>query len=269
MISQLLVCTKTIQTVDADRPLVPRLSAASTILLLQNGCGVIDALNAELFRDEHTRPNYIIGVTSHGVGMDGSFCIRHTGPSATSFGPVPRASTKAGESTPNSPSPIQEYLLETLCRSNRLNAKSYTFANAFQAQLEKLAVNAFCNPLCGIHAAKNKFLFSLPATRRAILTEISAIVLAMPELEGVRELPERFSVDSLERTVNGVLQKTRDTTCSMVWDLEHNRLTEVGFINGYWQWRGKELGIATPVNDMLVELITLRETGSLPVERSD
>lgn len=88
-------------------------------------------------------------------------------------------------------------------------------------------------PLCGIHAAKNNFLFSLPATRRAILIEISAIVLAMPELEGIRELPERFSVESLERTVNGVLHNTRDTTCSTGCDLKHNRNTEVGFINGY------------------------------------
>lgn len=91
----------------------------------------------------------------------------------------------------------------------------------------------------------------------------------MPELEGIRELPERLSVESLERTVNGVLHNTRDTTCSMVWDLKHNRNTEVGFIKGYWQRRGKGLEIATPVNSMLLELITLRETRSLPVERSD
>lgn len=136
MIPQFLVCTKTIQTIDAVRPLVPRLSAASTIILLQNGYGVTDALNAELFRDELTRPNYIIGVTSHGVEMDGSFCIRHKGPSATSFGPVPRAGTKPRESTPVNLSRTQVHLLETLCRSNRLNAKSYTFADAFQAQLE-------------------------------------------------------------------------------------------------------------------------------------
>lgn len=45
----LLVCTKTIQTVDAIRPLAGRMTAASTILLLQNECGVIDVLNDELF----------------------------------------------------------------------------------------------------------------------------------------------------------------------------------------------------------------------------
>ena len=48
-ISHLLVCTKTIQTVDAIRPLAGRLTAASTILPLQNEFGVIDVLNDELF----------------------------------------------------------------------------------------------------------------------------------------------------------------------------------------------------------------------------
>lgn len=81
----------------------------------------------------------------------------------------------------------------------------------------------------------------------------------MPELKGVPNVSERFGVDQLEQTVNGVLHKTRDTTCSMVWDLQLKRNTEVGFINGYWQRRGRELGIATPVNDMLSELVTYRE----------
>lgn len=68
-ISRSLVCTKTIQTVDAIRPLAGRLTAASTILLLQNGCGVIDVPNRELFKEEQNRPNHVIGVTSHGVGQ--------------------------------------------------------------------------------------------------------------------------------------------------------------------------------------------------------
>ena len=112
--------------------------------------------------------------------------------------------------------PTRKYLLDTLCQSQQLNAKSYTYIDAFQAQLEKLAVNAFCNPECALHDAENWFLFSLPATRRAILRVISDVVLAMPELEGAPGLLERFSIETLEHTVNGVLHKTRDTTCSMV-----------------------------------------------------
>lgn len=184
-ISHLLVCTKTIQTVEAIRPLVGRLTAASTILLLQNGCGVMDALNQELFQEEQNRPSYVIGITSHGVGLKSPFSINHAGPSATSLGAVSRASPTAGQPDLPELCPAQECLLDTLCQSERINAKAYTLADAFKAQLEKLAVNAFCNPLCAIHDAKNGFLFTLPATRRAILSEIADVVLAMPELSGI------------------------------------------------------------------------------------
>lgn len=43
------------------------------------------------FQEEQNRPSYIIEVTLHGVGLDSPFSIKHTGPSATSFGAVPRA----------------------------------------------------------------------------------------------------------------------------------------------------------------------------------
>ena len=62
MISHLVVYTKAIQTVDAIRSLVSRLTAVSRILLLQNGCGIIDVLNKELFQDDQNRPNYVIGM---------------------------------------------------------------------------------------------------------------------------------------------------------------------------------------------------------------
>lgn len=157
--------------------------------------------------------------------------------------------------------PTQKYLLDTLCQSQQLNAKSYTYIDAFQAQLKELAVNAFCNPTCALHDAENWFLLSLPAIRRAILRVISDVVLAVPKLEGAPGSLGRCSIEALEHTVNGVLHKTRDTTCSMVWGLRSNRKTEVEFINSCWQRRGRELGVAAPVNDMLLELISLRETG--------
>lgn len=93
----------------------------------------------------------------------------------------------------------------------------------FQIQLEKLAVNAFCNPLCALNNAKNGFLFTLPEVRRAILKEISAVVLALPELRNVPGVRERLAVERLEATVNRILTQTAETTCSMVWDLRAGR----------------------------------------------
>lgn len=100
----------------------------------------------------------------------------------------------------------------------------------------------------------------MPEARREILTEISKVVLALPELQHVPGVAERFSVDRLEDTVNGIIQTTFHATCSMVCDVRAGRETEVKFINGWWLRMGRAVGIQTPVNDRLVEQI-LERTG--------
>lgn len=94
--------------------------------------------------------------------------------------------------------------------------------------------------------------------RRAILTEISEIVLSLPKLKDVPGLKERFSVGRLEQTVHGIIENTANTTCSMVWGLRSERETEIYFINGSWSRMDRMLGVRTPVNDELVEKILER-----------
>ncbi|KAJ6032899.1 hypothetical protein N7460_001185 [Penicillium canescens] len=255
VIENLIVAAKTTQTVSALRPLRHRLTPQSNVLFLQNGCGTIDEVNTQLFPKSVERPNYIVGVISHGVTLHKSFHITHTGCAATSLSPVPRSTENPTDGTEKASS----YLLDHLPLSPRLNATSYTYTEVLQIQLEKLAVNAFCNPLCALNDAENGFLFTIPEIRRAILTEISNVVCALPELQHVSNLKQRFAVDKLEATVNAIIEKTFHTTCSMVWDLRAGRQTEIKFINGYWVKRGKEVGVATPVNEDLVAKVGMQE----------
>lgn len=255
MIDHLIVSVKGPQTAAALKPLKHRLNASSHILFLQNGSGMIEAANKQVFTDQATRPNYMTGVISHGVTLNAPFDITHTGFAATSLGPVPRVNSGAGLAEPS-------YLLEALPLVPRFNAKSYSFLDVFQIQLEKLTVNAFCNPLCALNDAKNKYLFTIPEIRYNLLTEISKVIHGLPELRGVPGISQRFSVDRLEATVNGIIQKTAETTCSMVVDLRRRQRTEIQFINGYWCRRGREISVPTPINDSLVRQILERQGDS-------
>lgn len=252
IIDHLIVSVKGAQTTAALKPLKHRLNASSHILFLQNGSGMVEAANEEVFTDPATRPNYLAGVISHGVTLNSPFDITHTGFSATSLGPVPRSDSGTEATAPS-------YLLEALPLVPRFNATRYSTLDILQIQLEKLAVNAFCNPLCALSDAKNKFLFTIPDTRRALLTEISRVIQALPELRGIPGISERFSVDKLETTVNVIIRANSETTCSMVVDLRRGQKTEILFINGYWCRRGREVGIPTPINDSLVRRILERQ----------
>lgn len=56
-IEHLIVCVKATQTVSALESVKARLSRASTIVFLQNGCGMIDEVNDQLFAEPEHRPN--------------------------------------------------------------------------------------------------------------------------------------------------------------------------------------------------------------------
>lgn len=252
-IANLIVCVKSTQTVAALRPLLSRLSRDSTILFLQNGAGMIEQVNRDLWPDPDTQPSYMTGVISHGVGLNRSFDITHTGPSATSIGPVPRREALHPDTPPASPlSSSPSYMLENLPLIPRLNCKSYAWPDILQIQLEKLAVNALSNPLCALADSITAYLFTIPDTCRALMEEISTVILALPELQGVPGVAARFSARALESTVMDIIERNRETTCSMVWDMRAGRETEIRYINGYWARRGREVGVPTPINDDLV-----------------
>lgn len=211
-IENLIICVKAGGTVAALKSLTSRLSVKSTVLFMQNGSGMIE-VNRDLFPQEHLRPNYMIGVISHGVTQKSAFDVHHTGFAATSAGLVPRSSG-IPEQLEGGP-----LLATMLSQPPRLNLTVYNFVEAFQMQLEKLVINSFCNPYCALADSENGYLFTIPEERRAIIEECVSIILApLPELRTVpmSQLVQRFGADVLEATVNPIIHKTRHRTCSMV-----------------------------------------------------
>lgn len=258
MIEHLIVCVKATQTVAALRPLRFRITPRSNIMFLQNGAGMIEDVNEHLFQDPIIRPHYISGVISHGITKNAAFDITHTGLATTAIGHVPRSAPSMAGITDSSSSTQVSYLLQALPLVPRFNCQSYDWPGIFAVQFEKIATNAFCNPLCALADSPNKYLFTIPETCKAIMSEISSVILALPELKDLPNVAERFSPAALESTVMAIIDRTRETTCSMVWDLRAGRQTEIRYINGFWSRKGRELGIPTPINDDLIGKIETR-----------
>ncbi|KAG9192186.1 2-dehydropantoate 2-reductase [Alternaria panax] len=254
-ISDLIVCVKSTQAVAALRPLLPRLSRKSNVMFLQNGAGMIEDANTFLWPDAYARPNYLMGVISHGITLNRPFDITHTGPAAMSIGPVPRED--------NDMSHRSSRLLEILPLVTRLNCQAYPWPTILQLQLEKLACNALSNPICALEDAVTAYILSIPETCMRLMHEISSVVLALPELQGVERVKERFSAKALHSTVMDIIEKNRATTVSMVWDMRNKRETEIRYINGYWARRGREVGVKTPLNDELVERVQVMTADKL------
>jgi 2-dehydropantoate 2-reductase len=66
---------------------------------------------------------------------------------------------------------------------------------------------------------------------------------------------------AIEQHLN-LTMKAGPVKTSMWQDMEHGRPTEIEAMNGFVATKANELGLATPVNDMLASLIRMTESGS-------
>ncbi|CAN9181649.1 unnamed protein product [Alternaria alternata] len=293
-ISSLIICSKAPFVLQAISSVKHRLHKDSVVCFLQNGMGVIEEVNREIFPDPETRPHYMLGINSHGMhtSRDGRFTTVHAGFGTISLGILPHERdrnpnepyvpelrfTAPKDSKPVYPdepdklnpeypppssgkfpfTPNQRYLLRTLLRTPVLSAASFSPPDLLQMQLDKLAVNCIINPLTALLDARNGAVlnnYALTRTMRLLLSEISLVIRSLPELQYIPNVTQRFDPGRLETVVVAVAHRTRDNVSSMLADTRQGAQTEIDYINGWIVKRGEELGIRCAMNYMIMQLV--------------
>ncbi|KAH0607454.1 uncharacterized protein H6S33_002488 [Morchella sextelata] len=275
VIHNLIITTKAHQTAAALQPLSNRLTSESTVLVLQNGMGIIDELKDTVFPDPATRPCFVAGITTHGAYPKGPFTVIQKGIGSIQLGYVPsdaevlasqagsRISWFAPAAAPTPP-PLEdltsttEYLISTLLECPLLCAEHVPLHELLSMQAEKLAVNAVINPLTVMYDCRNGELlenFHITLTMRLLLQEVSAVLCALPELAGVAGRETRFAAERLYDVVVRVARATGENWSSMVQDVRGGKQTEVDYINGWVVRRARELGVAYTVNALMCAVV--------------
>ncbi|RMZ72953.1 2-dehydropantoate 2-reductase [Pyrenophora seminiperda CCB06] len=294
-INSLIVCCKAPYVLQNLSAVKHRLHKDSVILFLQNGMGIVEEVNREIFPDPATRPYYMLGINTHGLHTSPSsqrFTTVHAGYGTISLGILPhererdpsapyipdvRFTAKGGDGPihPDPPAalnpeypppssskppftPTQRYLLRTLLRAPVLGGTSFSPPDLLQMQLDKLAINCVVNPLTVLLDARNGALlnnWALSRTMRLLLAEISLVIRSLPELQYIPNVSQRFDPGRLETGVVAIAHRTRDNVSSMLADARQGTQTEIEYINGWIVARGEELGIRCTMNYMVMQLV--------------
>ncbi|KAL4862922.1 hypothetical protein BDV12DRAFT_190052 [Aspergillus spectabilis] len=274
----LIVSVKAPVTASALQTVRHRLTPNSTILFLQNGMGIIDEINEKVFPDLNQRPNYMVGIISHGLLRYNDFHVIHTGLGTTVLGPVLPQNSGTAALSDKEPdwAPSTKYLLRTLTLTPSLVAVAEPPSSVMLYQLEKLAMNSVINPLTALMGCRNgELLYNYSFTRimRLLLLEISSVICSLPELQSVPGIESRFSPERLRWMVTQLANKTEKNYSSMLQDVRANKPTEIEYLNGYIVRRGEELGIKCVVNYMIKHLVLAKqqqfrqkESSTIPVE---
>jgi 2-dehydropantoate 2-reductase len=229
-----IIFVKSIMTERAVEQNIELIGPETIVLSLQNGYGNIEQI--EKFVD---RERIIAGTTAHGATMVGPGIIKHAGEGQTHIGSV----TGSADSK-----------IEKICELlNKSGFNTTISSNVLKLIWSKLIVNIGINALTAILHVKNGQLLNFEETRTIMIEAVKEAVEVANKLGMTFDLGE---------TVDNVMEVTRGTSenkSSMLQDVLNGRKTEIDAINGAVLKEGLKVGISTPVNMVLTNLIRSKE----------
>ncbi len=234
-----LFCVKTGDTEATAQLIKPHLDPDATIVVLQNGVDNLRRVKAHL--GNPVIPSVVYVATS----MGGPGVLVHAGAGTLVIGkPVESADDDR----------LSPELLSRVSETFEAGDVGCPVADDIDAVLwGKLAINCAFNAISAVGQANYATILDTPvslASMRAAIDEVAAVANAA----GVK-LDAEHTFATILRAGNSM----RPATSSTAQDLARGRKTEIDELNGYIARRGEELGVPTPVNQVLHALVKLRE----------
>jgi 2-dehydropantoate 2-reductase len=232
-----LILVKSYQTARAARQAANTLKPAGLAITLQNGLGNQAKLAEAVGPDRAA-----IGITAQGATILGPGQLHHAGNGPTYLALLPD----------------REKQLEQVAELfNAAGLHTTLVDNADSLVWGKLAINAGINPLTALLEVPNGAL-NEDETLQQIMSAAANEVAAVAAAQGI-ELP--YS-DAAKRTVE-VADATANNRSSMLQDIERGASTEIEAISGAVVRHGRRLGVPTPVNEFLWQMVNDKEVGHL------
>lgn len=229
-----IVFVKATMTEQAMRDAISLVGKDTTVLTLQNGLGNVEKLCGVL-----DASHVIAGTTGHGSTLVGPGHIRHAGMGDTVIGELDGRRSERIEA------------LAGLFGKAKLS--THISENVMGLIWTKLIVNIGINALTALTGLKNGRLVDFPETEE-LMTMAIGEACAVAKAEGIR-----FEVDDPAEHTKQIARKTAANRSSMLQDVTAKRTTEVSVINGAVVDEGKKLGIPTPVNTVLTDLVLVKQ----------
>jgi 2-dehydropantoate 2-reductase len=230
----ILICVKSIDTRAAGEGVSGTMGPETMVVTLQNGLG-----NSEILAEIFGQAKVLGGVTAQGATLIDAGMIRHAGEGETVIGPT---GTEDG--------PVQT-LVSVM---NQAGFKTRSADNVEDLIWGKLIINVGINALTAITRLKNGRIPVIKGTRAVMQAAVEEAV-SVAGARGV-QLPYK---GPLARVI-AVCEATNENVSSMLQDVLKKKATEVEMINGAIARQGAVLGIPTPVNRTLTDLVNAIQT---------
>jgi len=236
----ILLCVKSWDSASMAATMAPHLKPDGVMVSLQNGLGNVEVIQERVGVERSAGARVIFGAE---ITSPGQVAVT-----------VYAAPVLIGSLTP-SPTVAQRLggLISALSATPIPTQGTGQLSAALWA---KVLYNAALNPLGALQGVSYGTLGESPHGR-AIMDEVVNEAFKVAHASGVN-LPWQSAAQYLSEFYEKLIPATAGHRSSMLQDLERGRPTEIDAINGQVVTRGKALGIPTPVNATLCEMIRMR-----------
>ena len=221
-----------VKTYDTERAVSDSLvleKEDTVFLTLQNGLG-----NEEAICKKIDRKKVMLGVTGHGATLLRPGHVRHAGWGKTFVGELDHRITDRATR-----------IAQMFCKAG---IETEASPNIHDQVWGKLVVNAGINALTALTGFKNGQLLDYPETARLMER------LVFEAAQVARRKGVHIEEDPIEK-VRKAAEATRENRSSMGQDFDHRRRTEIDAINGAVVREAQALGILSPFNQAMTDLV--------------
>lgn len=230
-VNLIILTVKSYDTETAIRQIISLIKEDTLVMSLQNGLD-----NIEKMRYIIDKNRIVAGITTHGAILTRPGVINHTGIGKTILGVIDNSQSKQLENITNL---FNESGIETQA-SNDIIKEIWA----------KAIINSSINPLTAFFTCKNGYLLENPLLEK-IVENICEESTCIAQAEGIL-----LTTSAMIQQTKEVIKDTVNNYSSMLQSVLQGKKTEIESINGKLLTIGKQHGMDTSLNEILVEFIT-------------
>ncbi|HQP92029.1 MAG TPA: 2-dehydropantoate 2-reductase, partial [Candidatus Omnitrophota bacterium] len=230
-----IIAVKSYDTKSVIKRIAPHVSSKSYVMSLQNGVG-----NVEILCEQFGTQKALIGVTNMGATIISEGVVSHKGEGETIVGRLD------GQLS------VELKDLRELFQKSKMQIK---LSKDIQAVIwSKLVINVGINAISALTRLTNGRITEFEGTRRIFKDAITEAIKV------AKRKRIKLLYDDPVSKAESVCEATSENISSMLSDVLRKKRTEIDFLNGAIVRQGESLGIKTPVNLLLVDLIKTLES---------
>lgn len=275
-ISNLIVTVPAESVVRSLSSILHRIQPTTTVCLLQDGLGVVEAVNDACFPKYGDQPLYILGHMSHILGKTPiePFTVSEVRQGKLYLSALGHEYVESGIS--HHP-PIERnirvaHFLDVMSTTPRLHAGGYSLQKFMVKKLHETIIQSVLEPLTAILDCTFSGLKDSTYAKQMmdqLLGEILSVVARLPELKDSPDIKWMILYGEMRRDVLRRLDRMKDSTSRMRSQTNRGISCNIDFLNGYFVQRGRELGLRCPVNESVIWMVKAKHQQCLAKVRSE